>query len=58
MRSCLKSENVRSIVVEITPKYLEKFGHAKDHIYELMDDCGFNPTVSSSDWQYDEVFIR
>ena len=60
MSSCLKSKNISLVVVEITPDFLSQFNHAKQDIYELMEDCGFVPTMvsSHSEWQYDEVFVR
>jgi FkbM family methyltransferase len=52
MKSFLKKNNLK------TPKFLKRFNHNKDGIYALMEECGFQATVHSSDWQYDEVFIR
>jgi Methyltransferase FkbM domain len=58
MKSFLKKNNLKTVIVEITPKFLKRFNHNKDGIYALMEECGFQATVHSSDWQYDEVFIR
>ncbi len=58
MKSFLKENKVKTVIVEITPKFLERFNHTKDSVYALMKECGFKATVDSSDWQYDEVFIR
>ena len=58
MKSFLKIHNIKSVIVEITPDFLSNFGHNKDMIYTLMQECGFTPTVQSTEWQYDEVFIR
>jgi FkbM family methyltransferase len=58
MRSFLKQEIVKTVIVEITPKFLEGFGHTKAMIYELMADCGYTPIIKTDSWQYDEVFIH
>jgi len=58
LRSCLNSKNIKSVVIEITPKFLARYGHTKEDIYNLMSQYGFEPTLNSSDWQYDEAFIR
>ncbi|MBO3460286.1 FkbM family methyltransferase [Aetokthonos hydrillicola Thurmond2011] len=58
MVNILRQRNILAVVVEITPTFLANFGHTKDMIYTLMMEHGFTPTISSSDWQYDEVFIR
>ncbi|MFN5513603.1 MAG: FkbM family methyltransferase [Cyanobacteriota bacterium] len=58
MKNFLKIEKVSAVVIEITPKFLNRFGHTKEMIYSFMNDCGFTPTVQSTEWQYDEVFVR
>ena len=57
MRSFLQQDNIATVVIEITPKFLARFGHTKQMIYTLMTDCGFKPTVESTEWQYDEFFV-
>ncbi|NEP53644.1 MAG: hypothetical protein F6K65_34520 [Moorea sp. SIO3C2] len=32
MFSCLKKTNIKSVIVEMTPKYLKGFGHTKEDI--------------------------
>lgn len=49
---------IDSIVVEITPDFLRRYGHTKAHIYEFMRNQGFEPQVNSDRWQYDEIFLN
>ena len=58
MESFLKQKIVKAVIVEITPKFLDRFSHTKAMIYELMADCDYTPTVKADSWQYDEVFIH
>lgn len=57
MKGLLTTGRVRFVVVEITRKFLERSGSSKNQLLGLMGDLGFRPTVSSSEWQYDEVFV-
>lgn len=58
MADFLSRNDVRSLVIEITPKFLSQYGHAKEMIYEFMSNHGYIATVKSEEWQYDEYFIR
>lgn len=58
MKSFLKKQMIKTVVVEITPKFLKRFGHTKQMLYSLMSDLGFSSTKNLSEWQYDEIFIR
>ncbi len=58
MKKILSQSNVKTVILEITPKFLQKFGHKKEDIYSLMNSHGFFPTVNSIEWQYDEIFTR
>jgi FkbM family methyltransferase len=57
MKETLAARKVKVIVVEITPKFLNEFGHNKDQIYSLMESFGFSPIVNSKEWQFDEIFV-
>lgn len=46
------------VAVEVTPRFLQRHQHDKESLYKELKSLGFRPTVESSDWQYDEVFIR
>jgi FkbM family methyltransferase len=58
MGEIINQSNVKIVIVEITPKFLQNFGNTKEEIYSLMSSFGFLATVNSSEWQYDELFIR
>lgn len=56
MQESLRRQLFERIVVEITPRFLERFGHSKEALYALLENCGYTPRFRSHDWQYDEVF--
>jgi FkbM family methyltransferase len=58
MQQFLSHPKVKSVVVEITPKFLARFDRTKEMLYEKMQMLGFEPTVMSDEWQYDEIFKR
>ncbi len=58
MKNILSQSNVKIVIIEITPKFLQKFGHTKEDLYSLMSSLGLLATVNSAEWQYDELFIR
>lgn len=57
MKDSLQRGLIRKVYVEITPTFLNKYGHTKENIYDFMSNCGFISTVNSDEWQYDEIFI-
>ena len=58
MQVSLRNGLFDRIVVEVTPEFLEKFGHSKTALYALLEGCGYQPRFRAEDWQYDEVFER
>jgi FkbM family methyltransferase len=57
MRRWLGECRPPTVVVEITPCWLESRGDSKAALYSLMADLGYRPTVRGDRWQYDEVFV-
>jgi FkbM family methyltransferase len=57
MRESLKNKRIKKIIIEITPKFLKGFGHTKEQLYDFMSEMGYNSTVNSNEWQFDEIFI-
>lgn len=57
MIETLKKGLIKKVFIEITPSFLYKYGHTKEHIYNFMTNCGFISSVNSDEWQYDEIFI-
>jgi len=58
MQQFLSNPRVECVVAEVTPKFLKRFNHTQEMLYEKMQMLGFKPTVLSSEWQYDEIFMR
>jgi hypothetical protein len=58
MRGSLRHGLFERIVLEVTPDFLEKFGHSKTALYALLEECGYQPRFRSEASQYDEVFER
>ena len=58
MQASLRTGLFERIVVEVTPEFLEKFGHSKTALYALLEGCGYQPRYRGETWQYDEVFER
>jgi FkbM family methyltransferase len=57
MEESLKKGMISKLFVEITPKFLNEYGHSKEMVYQFMTSCGFVSTINSTEWQYDEIFI-
>mgnify|MGYP005841533179 CR=1 FL=1 len=58
MEQFLANPRVHTVVVEVTPKFLARFGHTREQLYTKMASLGFQPTVESTAWQYDQIFVR
>lgn len=58
MKDSLRRGLFERILVEITPSFLEKFGHSKAALYELLESSGYSARFRSDAWQYDELFER
>src|SRR5687768_16038679 len=43
MQASLRNRLFERIVVEVTPEFLEKFGHSKTALYALLEGCGYQP---------------
>ncbi|MDX1978410.1 MAG: FkbM family methyltransferase [Pseudanabaenaceae cyanobacterium bins.68] len=58
MEQFLANPLVHTVVVEVTAKFLARFGHTPAMLYAKMAELGFRPTIESAAWQYDQVFVR
>lgn len=59
LRVCGLIDFINTFHMEIDERYLAKQGHSPDHIYVLMDECGFAPQTDRRGQQhYDEIFAR
>lgn len=59
MKGILEQEKVKMILVEITDKFLAKFGDSAFDLYRYMEDYNYRPKIGLKDWwQYDEMFLR
>ncbi|MCZ7612748.1 MAG: hypothetical protein M5T52_04180 [Ignavibacteriaceae bacterium] len=56
MRKLLSERRIKKMVIEITPKYLQSFGHTKENIYQYLEEFGFKSELMLDTWQYDEIF--
>lgn len=56
MSEIFKKCSLKILVIEITQIFLEKYGHSKKMIYDLMEKNGFSAKINSDEWQYDEFF--
>lgn len=54
----LKKGLIDKIIVEITERFLIEHGDSKELLYEYVGAFGYSPSVSSTQWQYDEIFSR
>ena len=53
----LISGTIKTVVVEVTDRFLRRFGDSSDQLYEMMEECQFAPQIGPIErWQYDEVF--
>ncbi len=56
-RRLLSSGAIKTIVIEITDRFLKRFGDSRAQLYQVMDECQFVPQIGlSSHWQYDDIF--
>jgi FkbM family methyltransferase len=57
METLLNNGKIDTLIVEITPMFLKKFGSTKDELYQYLEQKKFHPnTLKNEEWQYDEVF--
>ena len=58
-RRLLSSGAIKTIVIEITDRFLKRFGDSRAQLYQVMDECQFVPQIGlSSHWQYDDIFYH
>jgi FkbM family methyltransferase len=50
--------SVEAVVIEIDAKLQARFGHTPKDVYDRMQTLGFEPTISSGEPHFDEVFIK
>ena len=53
----LQAKRILKLVIEITDSYLKQNGDSKEMLFDFMNEQGYQPTVHSSEWQYDELFV-
>lgn len=53
----LSEKRIASLVIEITPQFLEERGESKAELFGWLEGKGYLPTINSNAWQYDEVFV-
>jgi FkbM family methyltransferase len=54
----LAAGRIARLVVEITDKYLQRFGASALELYSYLAEMGYEGTKGLlTDWQYDEVFV-
>lgn len=59
MQYLLEKGMIELIMVEITDKFLNKFGDSASELYKYMEDFNYRPKMGLKEWwQYDELFIR
>lgn len=50
------------IIVELSEEHLQRFGHSKENVYNLMKALGYRGTIDNSNLDdldhYDEVFVK
>jgi FkbM family methyltransferase len=56
--SLLQEKLIKQLIVEITPSFLLRFGDTKEALYSFLSQYGYVPTINSTAWQFDEVFIQ
>lgn len=56
MKSLLHEQRIKQLIIEITPGFLKQYGHSKEMLYNVLNDFGYLPLISSDEWQYDEIF--
>lgn len=59
LRGFLARPQVRTVIAEIDPSYLQRFGHDAPYVYGLLREAGFRPTRGlDAAHHYNEVFVR
>ena len=53
----LKTKHVQKLIIEITPKFLAKYGDSKEAVFDFLLKHDYYPVFSKEDWQYDEIFM-
>jgi len=56
MQYFLKNNYIKTLCIEITPKFLNDFGYTKEDIYKYLMQFGYIAKFNSNEWQYDEIF--
>lgn len=63
LRALFNSRRIESLIVELDPALLGRFGTQASSIYAFMESRGFVPTVlecapDEEEFHYDEIFVR
>lgn len=59
LRAFLRRPQVRTVIAEIDPAYLKRFGHNDRQVYAVLEDAGFKPRRGlNAAPHYNEVFDR
>jgi FkbM family methyltransferase len=53
----LQKRSCERILVEITDRFLRLNGDSKESLYQELQKYDYVPTINSSSWQFDELFV-
>lgn len=54
----LRKQQVKRLVVEISPAFLQNHGHSASEVYGLLEEYGYNSTINPTGLQqWDEIFV-
>lgn len=57
LENLLKGNLIQRLIIEITPRFFNRFDYKKEDIYNLLHGYGYTSLINSDSEQYDELFL-